>query len=557
MMSTIFATWALVAQSTAPADARDSRLGAQTAELWHDVLLPMWQRFASSLPSLVKALLLLLLFWLLAIIAGAAVRRLLDLTRIDERAARDWGLDGALRRPDGSTRSVSGLAGRVVRWILMLFGLVAFFQALNLEMVATPLQNVADTIIGVLPNLLAAAVILFVYWIVASVVRLGVTKLLTAVRFDERAGRYLGGRERADAIDTEGAVDADADAKGDTDVERETAPSAVIGRLVFYLILLLALPPFLDALGQTALVAPLVAMLGKALAFVPNIFAAVLLFVIGKLVATIVREVSSNALAASGIDGAAERFGITRVLGTRRPSQVIGALAYFFILLSVIVAAIDALRIEAIAAPVQSTLARILAAIPALFVALVVVAIGWAVARAVREGVTAFLAGVGVDGYPERFGLTFLSPREGRPTLSAIGGTAAMVVILLLTAEQALATLDLERLAALVGDLIAYLPSLLAGVAIVLVALAVAGIAARLVGDALGDSAQARLAVPLTRWSIVFLGVSMGLSQLGVGERIVTVAVSAALFGIAAALALAFGLGGRDRARELIEKAGR
>ena len=48
----------------------------------------------------------------------------------------------------------------------------------------------------------------------------------------------------------------------------------------------------------------------------------------------------------------------------------------------------------------------------------------------------------------------------------------------------------------------------------------------------------------------------MGLTQLGVGREVVTVAVGAVFGGVALALGLAFGLGGRDRAKQIVDQAG-
>jgi len=216
----------------------------QGRKLWADALLPAVQRTAASVPMLLKGLLLLLAFWLGGRLAGGGVRRLLDLTRLDDRAVRDWGLEGLLKRGDGSMRSLSGLLGGCVKWILLLFGFVAFFNAINLTLVAAPLQRILDSIVGIIPQLLKATVILVVYWAIATLVRMALSRLLKGMKFDERAGKRL-------AVDGAPAGQA--------------APSELLGRLAFYVILLFGLPPFLQALGQDALVSPLQDMLAKSL----------------------------------------------------------------------------------------------------------------------------------------------------------------------------------------------------------------------------------------------------------------------------------------------------
>jgi hypothetical protein len=297
-------------------------------------------------------------------------------------------------------------------------------------------------------------------------------------------------------------------------------------------------------------------MFTEVLAFLPNIAAAALLFFIGRIVATIIREVVTNFLAATGVDELAGRAGFGAKEGTKSLSEIIGAVAYFFIMIPILVAAVDALQITAVSDPVKATLQQLLGAIPLIFLAIVVVAVGYFIAKTVRGLVESFLGGIGFDDWPDRLGLGFLKPKEGAASLSSIGGTVVMAIILLMIAETALATLQLAPLSQLVGAIIRYLPSLFVGLAVILAALAIGSWAGGLVKNALGDSRHAELLATIAKYAIVFLGFSMGLNQLGVGEEIIRIAVAAVLGGTALALGLAFGLGGRDKAQQIIERSG-
>jgi len=507
----------------------------QTRGLWQDVVVPMLNRFALALPSVVRALLLLAAFWLVSLLVGGGVSKLLGLIRLDERAGRDWGMEGFLKSDTKQPRSLAKLIGGGVKWIILLFGFVAFFNALNLPMVAEPLRNMANTIVGVIPNLLHAAVILLVYWAVAAIARMAVTRTLSAFQFDARTSRYFPARAVKDT---------------------KVAPSVLVGRLVFFVILLFGIPPFLQALGQESLVAPLQQMLGKALAFLPNIAAAAIILVVGGLIATLVREVVANFLAAAGADSGAERFGFSRIFGSRKLSGVVGVIAYFFIMVPIVMSAVDALQVTAISGPVKNTLERVLMAVPALLVAAVIIAIGYAVARVVRGLVQSLLSGIGFDAWPEKLNLGFLRPGAGHASLSAIAGSVVMFVILLLTAQQALDTLGFSQLSALADQIVRYLPALFVGLAILLATLSLGHYVGTLVARATQGSAHTRLLSGVARYAIVFLGVSMTLDQLGIGTQIVSAAVWAVLGGLALALGLAFGLGGKDRAREIIETTG-
>lgn len=505
-------------------------------KLWQDAVLPMLQRTLAALPGLVKAIVLLLLAWVIARLVGAAVAKVLGILRLDERAAKDWGLQGMLRKPDGSAGSLEQLVGSVVKWIILLIGFVAFFNALDLQMVAGPLQNIVDRIVKIIPNLLTAFVILFAYWIVASLARMGVTRGLAALRFDDRAGKYFPARE------VEG---------------QRIGPSALAGRLLFYIILLFGIPPFLQALGQEALVAPLQEMLAKTLAFIPNIIAAAIILFIGNIVAVIVREVVASFLAAAGADQAADRVGISALFGKQKLSGLVAILAYVFILVPIVISALDSLQITAISVPLRNTLETVLAAVPALLVAIVIVFIGYAVATFVKRLVESLLTGLGFDTLPARVGLDFLKPRDTQPGLSAIAGTIVMVIILLLTAQQALARLGFDQLAGLLDRLVRYLPDLAVGIFILLAALSLGRYVGGLVGSAASNSPYATTLSAVARYAIFFLGAGMALDQLGVSQQIVTTAVTAVLGGAALAVGLAFGLGGKDKAKSIIDTAGR
>ncbi|HOE61442.1 MAG TPA: mechanosensitive ion channel [Kiritimatiellia bacterium] len=506
----------------------------QSRKLWQDVLLPAMQRFAAALPGVLKAVILLLAFWLVGKFAGACVTRLLNLTRIDERAVRDWGLESLLKRPTGETCSLASLVGNIVKWLLVLFGFVAFFNALNLSMVAGPLQNLLDRIIGVIPNLIKAVAILLVYWILAAVVRAGVTRALGALKFDERAGKHL-------SLPT-------------TDESQPLGPGAMIGRLLFYVILLFGIPPFLQALDQQALVAPLQDMLSKALGILPNLFAAALILVVGRVVTAIVREVVTNFLAASGADAAAEKFGLSRTLGGNRLSAIAAKVVSFFILIPILISAVDCLGIRAISDPLKAMLQTILDAVPALLVAAIIVLIGYVVAKVVRALVESFLSGIGTDELPGRLGLTFLEARAGQTPPSKLIGAITAVVILLITAQQACAKLRFDQLAELLQRIVAYLPNLAVGLIILLAAMSLGKRFGTMVAGALENHANGKALSVVAHYAVLLLGLSMALEQLGVGKEIVMIAVGSLLGGSALALGLAFGLGGQDRARELIER---
>jgi hypothetical protein len=193
-------------------------------------------------------------------------------------------------------------------------------------------------------------------------------------------------------------------------------------------------------------------------------------------------------------------------------------------------------------------LQKILEAVPALLVAAVIVAIGYVVAKIVRSLLESFLSGVGLDALPGRLGLNFLSAKEGQLPPSGALGAAAAVVIMLITAQQACASLRFQQLADLLRRVVEYLPNLVVGIVILLAALSLANYLAALVAKALDGHPHPRCcrAWPAARCSCS--ASAWPLNSSAWREEIVMIAVAALFGGGALAVGLAFGLGGKDRA---------
>ena len=138
-------------------------------------------------------------------------------------------------------------------------------------------------------------------------------------------------------------------------------------------------------------------MIDKVLAFLPNLLAATLILAAGWLLARVIQRVVSNLLAAVGADRLAENTGVASALGEQKLSGLIGLLLYVFILIPVLVAALNTLRLDAITAPASDMLQTLLAALPLLFGAALVLVIAFFVGRVVAGVVANVLAGIGLS----------------------------------------------------------------------------------------------------------------------------------------------------------------
>ena len=110
------------------------------------------QLVGGYLPNLLGALAILVIGWLVALVVAAVVRSALNRTTIDNRIAVWMGASQELK--------VERYAGKTAFWLVMLFVLVAFFEALNLTNVTEPLNVLLSQLTGFAPRVLGAGTLL-------------------------------------------------------------------------------------------------------------------------------------------------------------------------------------------------------------------------------------------------------------------------------------------------------------------------------------------------------------------------------------------------------------
>jgi hypothetical protein len=221
------------------------------------------------------------------------------------------------------------------------------------------------------------------------------------------------------------------------------------------------------------------------------------------------------------------------------------------ILIPVLIAALNALALEAITRPASNMLNVILEAIPAIFAATLVVVIAYVVGRVLAGLITNLLTGVGFNAVLARLGLG-KEPGEGERTPSEIVGYLVLVAIMLFAAIEASRLLGFVLLANLVTQFTVFAGQVILGLIIFAIGLYLANLAAKTVQAS--GAAQAGLLAMAARVSILVLAGAMALRQMGLANEIINLAFGLLLGAIAVALALAFGLGGREAAARELEE---
>lgn len=217
-----------------------------------------------------------------------------------------------------------------------------------------------------------------------------------------------------------------------------------ISKGVFSLLTIFVLVAFFNQLGLTEVSQPLNTFLNRITGFLPQLAGALLWLGLAWVVATAVKLAVTQVLGAVRLD---ER--LNRQAGNEEPAsqmQLTDTLAnalYWFIFLLFLPPVLEALGLQQALQPVQNMLDKILAALPLILKALIIIGAGWLIGKVVRRIVMNLLAATGIDGLGSRFGI---SPSTSGQSLSSIISTVVYVLILIPFAISALEAFEMESI---------------------------------------------------------------------------------------------------------------
>jgi len=192
--------------------------------------------------------------------------------------------------------------------------------------------------------------------------------------------------------------------------------------------------------------------------------------------------------------------------------------------------------------------------LPALIGALAILVIGFIVARVVGGLVGRALQSAGVDrAATQGQAGSYVSKVTSSP--SRLLGRIVFWLVMFGVISLAVSVLGIEALENLVAAVYAYLPNVLAALLIFFVAGIVAGAVAGLVKRTMGETTTGKIVMTVAPTLIMAIAGFMILDQLQIAPQIVTITYAALMGGIALAMALAFGLGGREVAGRMLDGA--
>lgn len=197
---------------------------------------------------------------------------------------------------------------------------------------------------------------------------------------------------------------------------------------------------------------------------------------------------------------------------------------------------------------------QFIAVVPQLIGAAIIVALGWVAAVFVGRLTTRVVASTGVDTLVQRSGLNTqlkLSDGSRYALLSGMVGTIVQWLIILATLGIAADALNMPQVSQFVGQIFAYVPNIIVAVIVLTVGIIGSQFAANIVRSGVGQFPGNRETIAsVVRYAILTFSVMAALTQLRIVPNLIEILFAGLVFG----LALAFGLGGRDHARDAIAR---
>ena len=279
-------------------------------EFLQDTYASLSAKIGNLLPGVLGALLVLIIGLFLARVIRNIVVRLLGKTNLDEKLGKAMSVDFRMDR----------FIGKIVYYLVVVYTLLIVLGMMGLDSVLDPLKGMLAEFLSFLPNFIAAGIIGFAGYLLATIAGEATGFLSNSLEsFTAKAG-----------------------------VKSSISLSKIVKQLAFILVFLPILIVALDTLNLKAISEPATEMLSTFLNAIPNILAATLIiavfYIAGKFVVGLLKDLLRNL----GADRFSQELGISRMIGERSLSNVIGNVAFFFLLFTGIIAGAERLGLTAL-----------------------------------------------------------------------------------------------------------------------------------------------------------------------------------------------------------------
>ena len=381
------------------------------------------------------------------------------------------------------------------------------------------LENVADRVSDFLPDLLGALLVLLIGWLIAKGIKSVIVRLLKKTRWDER-------------VFGKGKIE-------DTNV--------FLANIVYYVIMIIVILIVLEILGVDQVLTPLENMVSEFLGFIPNLVAAILIGFIGYILAKFVSNLVN--IGGTFLDNMIDKTGFK---DTDKLINILKKVVFIVIFIPFLIQAFNALQLEAISGPANDILADFTALIGEILIAGLVLAIFIWGGKYLANFLEDLFRSMGLDRAAEKIQIHNMI--GANQSLSKIIANLVYFFLVFFGIITAVEIIGLTQLTETLDQILELTGQILFG----LIILAVGNYISLMIYNSMSKSGENNFIAKVVRWASLALFLAIALETMGIANEIVQLAFGLTLGAIAVAVALSYGLGGREAAgenfKEIIQK---
>lgn len=378
------------------------------------------------------------------------------------------------------------------------------------------LESMLGKLGGALPTIVAALLILLIGYFIAKLLQRLTYKLLNKTGLDNRIASTTGGGIK---------------------------PERALSQLVYYIVMVMVLLAALDLLGINSIMDPLNGMVHNFLGFIPNIVAAALIGFIGYVIAKIASSLVG--MAAGFLEGLSKKAGLSSELNL---TNILQNVVFIIVFIPLLIAALDALKLDAITEPLKGMLETFIGAIPKIIAAVLIIGLFYIGGKFITGLLKSLLESMGTDKLADRLELSGIIGEN--TSMSALLANVAFFFIMFIGIITGVERLGFDRL----DGILAQIFELTGQIGFGLVILALGNYLANLAYKTMSSGRSDTFIASISRIVILGLFLAISLRTMGIADNIVELAFGLTLGAVAVAVALSFGLGGREAAGEQMKR---
>ena len=470
----------------------------------------------SNVLHLIWAVLVLVVGWLVAVFVSGLVRKGLGKLGIEDR------LNKVL--PQGSeipSSNIDKFVGRAVYILILLFTILACLAALNLTEAASPIRRFIDSLTGYAANIIGAVALAFIAWFVATIVKIASSTAIRTMNISKKLAETSEVKDEAFFAETTASV-------------------------LYWVVLLFFLPSILRTLKIEGITAPVEQMFSRVLEYVPNIIAAAAILFVGLFAAKIVRNAVSGLVVITRLDELGSKAGVSKVFGNKGLSAMLGIVSYILVAIPVVISSLTALKITNLSNSVSGFFSKLLNATGDILGAAILIFVAILAGGFVSGIISQLCENFGFNTLMEKIGI---KAKEGTAAPSAVVGRISFAAVVLLASIAAADILEFKALSDLLGTFLQFGGNVILGIIVLLIGIWLANFAA----DAVKGKCS-EVVIIIVRVSVLIFTAAIALQNMNIGSSIVQTAFTFLLGAVCVAIALAFGLGGRDFAAQKLNE---